>query len=391
MSASGRVIFCVNAGSSSLKFAVYATGNPVRRVAHGQVERIGGHAVGFCTIEAEDRIDNESVEARDHAAALTWALQRLDRAGLDFDAIGHRVVHGGRFTAPQLVTTKVLAELNKIAPFDPEHMPAALAGIEHLAAQRPNLPQVLCFDTMFHRSMPDAARTYPLPAKYRELGLQRYGFHGLSYQYLMEELGRFAPEEARGRVILAHLGNGASLAAVKAGRCVDTTMGFTPVGGLIMGTRSGDLDPGVLLYLLEHQGLSPEDLSRLVNTESGMLAVSDDSSDMRDLLNAEADNQNAALAVEMFCLSASKNLAAMSASLGGIDTIVFAGGIGEHAPTIRQRICERLKHVGAVVDREANHRGEAVISSDNSPVTIRVIRTNEELMIARSTQRLLAG
>lgn len=390
MASSGLAILCLNAGSSSLKFAVYLMAGREKLVASGQVERIGDDSTGSFTTQAADRARNVAVGAKDHAAALTWILQQINGAGLGFNAVGHRVVHGGRFTEPQLVSEQVLAELRGIAPFDPDHMPAALMGIEHIAIQRPGLPQVLCFDTTFHRSMPDAACTYPLPARYRGLGLQRYGFHGLSYQYLMEELGRVAPDEARGRVVLAHLGNGASMAAVHRGRCVDTTMGFTPTGGLVMGTRSGDLDPGLLLYLLEHEGLSPEELSRLLNNESGMLAVSGDSSDMRDLLAAGAGDKAAALAVEVFCLSAAKHLAAMSASLGGVDTIVFAGGIGEHASEIRKRIGMRLGHLGVTIVDRRNEQNEGVISAPDCRVRVRVIPTNEELMIVRATARRLS-
>ncbi|MEM6583704.1 MAG: acetate/propionate family kinase [Pseudomonadota bacterium] len=383
-------ILCLNGGSSSLKFAVYRMDSGERCVARGKVERIGADAACHFDFPGEETGTHTGTPPKNHAAALAVILDKLEAAGVTFNAVGHRVVHGGQFTESQRASDEVTTGLQRIAPFDPEHMPAALAGIQQLAEARPEIEQVLCFDTVFHRSMPAVARTFPIPFEYRESGLQRYGFHGISYQYLVEELARVAPDESDQRVVLAHLGNGASMAAVQAGRCVDTTMGFTPTGGLIMGTRSGDLDPGVLLFLMEREGLSIDQLTKLVNSQSGLHAVSGGVSDVRDLLACEQTNADAALAIEMFCHSAAKHLAAMSASLGGLESIVFSGGIGEHEPVIRRRICERLVHLGVVLDVKANAQNSAVISAADSAVNVRVIATNEELMIARFTARLLA-
>jgi acetate kinase len=274
-----------------------------------------------------------------------------------------------------------------LVPLSPEHLPQAIAAVETIKHLAPETPQVACFDTTFHRTMPEVARLLPLPRRYLDSGVTRFGFHGLSYEFIAGELRKLDPEHGGGRAVVAHLGNGASLAALREGVSVDTTMGFTPTGGLVMGTRTGDLDPGVLVYLCEHEGLSAEALSRLVNHESGLLGVSDLSSDMRDLLTS--DDTRAAEAVALFCYQARKHVGALVTTLGGIDTLVFTGGIGEHAVTVRSGISENLDHLWIELDAEANASNAELISSSRSRVVVRVIATDEDLVIARHTRELM--
>jgi acetate kinase len=306
------------------------------------------------------------------------------------DGVGHRVVHGMLHTAPELVTTKLLDELKNIIPFDPEHLPRELELIEALRHRYRELPQVVCFDTAFHRSMPLVARQLPIPRRYAAKGVQRYGFHGLSYTFLMQELARLGdPAGAQGRVILAHLGSGASLAAVQDGRCIDTSMGFTPTAGLVMGTRSGDLDPGLMSYLVLTDAMTALQFQTMVNHESGLLGVSESSADVRDLLDREASDPRAAEALALFCYQAKKWIGSFAAALGGLDTLVFAGGIGENAAAVRKRICDGLNYLGIDIDENANSRHARRISTDTGSVTVRVIRTDEESVIATASLRLL--
>jgi acetate kinase len=304
-------------------------------------------------------------------------------------AAGHRVVHGMRHFEPEPVTPALLSELRRITPYAPDHLPGEIAMIEAISRRHPRLPQVACFDTAFHQAMPRVATLLPIPRRFDAAGVQRYGFHGLSYGYLMEELTRVGdPAASTGRVILAHLGNGASLAAVRDGRSVDTSMGFTPTAGLPMSTRSGDLDPGLVGYLARTDNMTPLQFHHMVNHESGLLGVSETTSDMRDLLAQEADDVRAAEAVALFCYQVKKWIGAFAAALGGVDTLVFAGGIGEHAPLVRERICEGLSFLGIELDASRNAEAANVISTDASRATVRVIRTDEELMIARSVLRV---
>lgn len=361
---SGRIL-AVNAGSSSVKFATFEPGDPPREIVRGKLEH-------------------------PDSANAVLDLLAAEGATADLAGIGHRLVHGGpNHAAPELVTPELLSDLETLKPLDPTHLPAELGLIAACATRFPGVPQVACFDTAFHRDLPAVARTLPLPRRFH---LRRYGFHGLSYEYLMEELARVAgADAASGRVVLAHLGSGASLAAVHGGKCVDTTMGFTPTGGLVMGTRTGDLDPGVLLHLMRSVNLTADQLDALVNRESGLLGISETNADVRELLAREATDPRAAEAVTVFCYQARKYIGAMVAALGGLDTLVFAGGIGENAPAIRARICDGLPFFGVRVAPERNAAGAAVISEDGAPVTVRVIRTNEEAMIARTVLRLLAA
>jgi acetate kinase len=361
------VILVLNAGSSSLKYALFAT-PALTRAAAGAIERIADGA---------------------HVARLPELFAAVGDAPLD--AIGHRVVHGGaRFTAPVRVDATVLAALRELAPLAPDHAPQEIALIEALAARRPGVPQVACFDTAFHAALPAAARLLPIPRRYAARGVRRYGFHGLSYSYLRDELARLDPAAARGRVVLAHLGNGCSLAALRDGRCIDTTMGFTPAAGLVMGTRSGDLDPGLVAYLARADGLDAAAFDALVNGASGLLGLSERSGDVRDLLAAEAGDARAAEALAVFCLSVRKWIGAMAAALEGLDTLVFSAGIGEHAAPLRARVCAGLAHLGVRLDAARNAAHAPVISAAESAVTVRVMRTDEEAQIARETARLLA-
>lgn len=385
-------ILAVNGGSSSIKFALYRTGAALERRLHGKVDRIGLTGTTLSFVDLEGRRGSLTVPSSDHRSAVSFLLDWLEeQVGFSLiDAVGHRVVHGMEYGEHRLVSETLLAELRRISPYDPDHLPFEIELIEAFRERRTELPQVACFDTAFHRTMPRVARLLPIPRRFDAAGIRRYGFHGLSYAYLMEELAAVdGPRASRGRVILAHLGNGASLAAVREGQCIDTTMGFTPSGGLPMGTRPGDLDPGVAWYLMQHDSMSPERFNTLINRESGLLGISETSSDMRDLLARQADDIRAAEAVELFCYQARKWIGSFAAALAGLDTLVFSGGIGENAPEVRSRVCSGLAFLGLELDEAANAANASVISTAAGPATIRVIPTDEELMIARATCRLV--
>ncbi len=305
--------------------------------------------------------------------------------------MGHRIVHGGpKYHEPALITEQMIQELRWLEPFDPEHLPEEIQLTEAFQRRFPELPQVACFDTAFHHDLPRVARLLPIPRKFEAQGVRRYGFHGLSYMFLIGELARLAgPEAAQGRVILAHLGNGASLAAVHRGRSIDTSMGFTPAAGVPMSTRSGDLDPGLVWYLARAEGIDAKGFNEMVNFQSGLLGVSETSSDMRDLLDREATDVRAAEAVALFCYQVKKWIGAFAAALGGLDTLVFAGGIGENAPVIRARICDGLGFLGIKLDAKQNARNEGVISVAAGRVAVRVIHTDEQWMIADTVRNVL--
>ena len=384
----------MNGGSSSIKFALFRPGEPPERELRGSVERIG-LSDPVLKVAARGRPDDSPtpLPAADPAQASSQLIDWLAAHGhlADVVAVGHRVVHGGaEHFDPQFVTPELLADLRAAIPLDPAHLPAEIALIEALAGRLPGVPQAVCFDTAFHRDLPAAARTLPLPRRYAAAGMRRYGFHGLSYTHLLAELGRLAGRDvARGRVVLAHLGSGASMAAVTDGRCVDTTMGFTPAGGLVMGTRTGDLDPGVLIHLARSEAMSADALDRLVNRESGLLGLSETSSDVRDLLAREAGDPRAAEALGVYCYQARKWVGALAAALGGLDVLVFAGGVGENAPQVRGRICEGLAFLGVRLDAAANAANAPVISVAGERVTVRVIAADEEVVIARTVFNLL--
>jgi acetate kinase len=383
------LILTINSGSSSVKTSLYRMGRSEELVAVGQLEGIGREHGHFQVADGSGkRVLDQALNLPDHAAAFRTLFDWLKGQAStgQVSAVGHRVVHGGpRFQVPSRVSSELLAEVRRLIPFDPLHLPSEIAAIEAVSRLYPELPQVACFDTSFHRTMPDVAKLFALPRRLAEQGVHRYGFHGLSYEYILEELGRIDPAAAQGRLIIAHLGSGASMAAVRDGRGVDTSMGLSPLGGLVMATRCGDLDPGVPLYLLLAQKLPVQDLVRLLNAESGLLGLSGVSADMRELLTQAATNPAASLAVDVFCYQARKFLGAYAAALGGLDTLVFTAGIGERSAEVRRRICEGLGFLGIELDASRNAGNETVISTGR--VTVRVIRTNEELMIARQTQR----
>jgi acetate kinase len=387
-------VLTINGGSSSIKFAVFEAGDSLRRILEGGVERIGRpDAILRVKGVSEEDTFSRSVTAPDHTAAVNVLMDWIEeRSGRDaLTAVGHRVVHGGpKHSVPALITEEMIDELRQLMPFDPDHLPEEILLTAAFHRRFPDLPQVACFDTAFHHDLPRVARLLPIPRHYEAQGVRRYGFHGLSYAFLMEELGRLAgTEAAQGRVILAHLGSGASLAAVHRGTSVDTSMCFTPAAGVPMSTRSGDLDPGLVLYLARTEKMSAKQFNEMVNSQSGLLGISETSSDMRDLLDLEAQDVRAAEAVAVFCYQVKKWIGAFAAALGGLDTLVFAGGIGEHAPPVRARICDGLGFLGIAFDENRNAANEGVISTAASRVVVRVIRTDEERMIAEAVCRVL--
>jgi acetate kinase len=388
-----RGILAINGGSSSIKFALYRAGEPLEQTLLGKVDRIGLHGTNL-TFNEPGRDDQGSpgILLPDTKPAANFLLEWLEKQNgfSSVRGVGHRLVHGMNHTGPERITSELLEELLRIAPYDPDHMPAEIELIETFRQRHPELPQVACFDTAFHCTMPRVATLLPVPRRFDGKGIRRYGFHGLSYAYLFEELARVTTDKgALRRVILAHLGNGASLAAVCDGRSVDTSMGFTPAGGLTMGSRPGDLDPGVAWYMLQSENLTPQEFNTLINHESGLLGISETSSDMRDLLAKEKNDVRAAEAVALFCYQAKKWIGAFAAALGGLDTLVFSGGIGENCPVIRSRICEGLQFLGIEIEEKRNGANEDVISAAAGRVAVRVIRTDEEQMIARSVCRTL--
>ena len=386
-----RHILCINVGSSSCKFALYSVaGGAESIVAEGGADRIGSSGGKVSIRDGTGRSiaesDRELRRPQDAVDALFDEFERLKLPRLD--AVGHRIVHGGaKHVAPELVSPALLVDLKNLIPFAPLHMPGGIEGIEAVAARHRQLPQVACFDTAFHRGMPERAERFPLPRELYDAGVRRYGFHGISYEYIMKALGAAMPP----RLIIAHLGNGASMAAVLNGRPQDTTMGFTPAGGFMMGTRPGDLDPGVIVYLLEQKRYDAKRLAELVNLKSGLLGVSGLSSDVKTLLEARATkaNADAAMAIEMFCYQVRKSVGALAAALGGLDLLIFTGGIGEHAAAIRAEVCDGLEYLGLAIDSRRNAASEDTITTDESRCRVRVIPTNENLMVARHTTALV--
>jgi len=386
-------ILTLNGGSSSIKFAIYSGGKSLTRKLSGHIDRIGQPNTRLTftdpmTVEP----DPIPVNAHDFTSAVNSLMDWLGKQPVfnRIYAVGHRVVHGMAHTEPERITPELMAELRRIRAYDPDHLPAEIELIETIGKRHPKLPQIACFDTAFHRTMPRVAQLLPIPRRFDAKGIRRYGFHGLSYTYLLEELARLAGNEvAKGRVILAHLGSGASLAAVRGGKSMDTSMGFTPTAGVPMSTRTGDLDPGVAWYLMQSETLTSTQFNHLINHESGLLGISETSSDMQDLLAQQADDIRAAEAVDLFCYQIKKYVGAYTAVLGGLETLVFSGGIGEHAPDVRARICEGLAFLGINLDPHRNTANAAVISTDASRVTVRVIPTDEEKMIAQTVYKLM--
>ncbi len=394
MNTTENSILILNGGSSSIKFALFAL-NPMLRVKmKGQIERIGTPDAVFSTQQDEREAHaTRRVAAADYASAVKRLIDWIDDKDIDdtLIAVGHRIVHGGaNFHQPQRLTPTLTAELQHLAPLDRQHMPGEISLADAFQQRFPTVPQIACFDTAFHHHLPRVAQMLAIPRRYEAQGVRRYGFHGLSYEFLMGELIQIdGAAAACGRIILAHLGNGASLAAVAGGKPVDTSMGFTPTAGVPMGTRSGDLDPGLVSYLARSENMNAQQFDDMVNFKSGLLGVSETSADMRDLLKVETEDARAADAVALFCYQIKKYIGAYAAALGGLDTLVFAGGIGEKSPVVRARICTGLEFLGIEFDAARNERNADVISADGGRVKVRVIRTNEELVIARSVCRVL--
>ncbi len=392
-----KAILTLNGGSSSIRFALFApqTNSPPQRLAGGKIERIGLDGTSMRVQFPDDHREQLAVEARGPEAVAAWLVEWLAAQPVfaNVAAVGHRVVHGMARRSPEPVTPDLLDDLRRIAVLAPDHLPAQIKLIEafekHSANAR-SVPQIACFDSAFHADMPAVARRLPIPKRFDAQGVQRYGFHGLSYSFVVEELARVAAQRvANGRLVLAHLGGGASMAAVHAGRSLDTTMGFTPAAGLPMGTRSGDLDPAIGWYLQAHAGMSAEDYWAVVNHESGLRALSETSSDMQDLLARESHDDRAREAVALFCYQCRKQIGAYAAALGGLDALVFTGGIGEHSAAVRERICGELAFLGIAIDPDRNATHADVISKDDALVEVRVVRTDEERMIAESVCRVL--
>jgi acetate kinase len=388
-----RSVLTLNGGSSTIKFAFYQVGKPLKRKLYGKIDRIGLSGTNLmCSDSSGNQQKSYSIAASDHRSVVNFLIDWLTEQDefASVVALGHRVVHGMKHIQPELVTQELLDELHRLRPYDPDHLPLEIKMIETFRRHQPEMPQVACFDTAFHHTMPRIAKLFPIPRRYEAQGVQRYGFHGLSYAYLREELTRLGdPAASEGRVILAHLGSGASLAALRDGKSIDTSMGFTPTAGLMMSTRSGDLDPGLASYLARTEHITTKQFYEMVNHKSGLLGVSETSSDIRDLLEHESSDVRAAEAVALFTYQVKKGIGAFAAALGGLDTLVFAGGIGENLPAIRARICNNLEFLGIEIEESLNAANEGLISSSAGRVAVRVIHTDEEQMIARSVCHIL--
>ncbi|WP_315776094.1 MULTISPECIES: acetate/propionate family kinase [unclassified Bradyrhizobium] len=386
-------ILTLNSGSSSIKFALFEEDAALVEAVHGQIEGLGSAAPHLEAklrdgALADERLDAAS--ATDHEAALGVVLEVLQRAigRTEVDAVGHRVVHGGlAFTQPIVVNDDVLNDLQKLIPLAPLHQPHNLSGVRAAHRAFPDAVQVACFDTAFHRSHPWVNDTYALPRELYDQGVRRYGFHGLSYEYVVSRLKEIAPLDEKGRVVVMHLGNGASMCAIRDGQSIGSSMGFTALDGLPMGTRCGQLDPGVVLYLLQEKRMTAEAVTDLLYNHSGLKGLSGLSQDMREL--EAAGTPEARQAIDYFVDRIRRELGAMAAILSGIDAVVFCGGIGEHAWRIRQRVCEGFEWLGIALDDGRNRASHSLISSDRSQVRVRVVNTNEEMMIARHAARLL--
>ena len=382
-------LLALNSGSSSLKFGVYrATQTSLSLVLEGEVDKPrGGSQAIFQASEAQGRcLVQAEMAPNDTAGALHRIRSLLSAGGAPaLSAIGHRLVHGGPHMRQHgLITPEALAAFEAAIPFAPLHLPTALALVRGAAKRFPDLPQVACLDTCFHADMPPVAYTLALPLGLRSEGIQRYGFHGLSCESIVHRLSKPLP----GRLIIAHLGNGASITAVRKGISIDTSMGLTPCGGLMMGTRSGDLDPGVIVHLMRTQRMGAADVEALVNHQSGLLGISSVRADMRALHDAAPANPNAQLAIDMFCYRAAKEIGAMATALGGVDQIVFTGGIGEHDHRVRAQVCKQLAGIGVVLDAARNRQAMGVVSRQSSDCTVQVLPSQEDLQIARHTLAL---
>lgn len=389
-----QYILTLNGGSSSIKYALFESDGNLKRIFSGKVDHIGSPNAGMeITDQATGKTEQQAIPAADHASVIQPLAQILEKR-VDFNqiaAVAHRIVHGGiRYNKPELITPDMVSYLEQISPYDPEHLPTEIAMIRELYRYYPKIRQVACFDTAFHRDLPRVAKILSIPRRYFDEGVQRYGFHGLSYGFLMDELKNVAGEAAaHGRVILAHLGSGASMAAVRDGKSVDTTMAFTPTSGLVMSSRTGDIDPGLAAFLARTEKMTPDQFYQMANYQSGLLGVSETSSDMQELLKKERDDPRAGDAIALFCYTARKFIGAYAAVLSGLDTLVFSGGIGENSAVIRARICTGLEFLGLGLDATRNEANDPLISTEASRVSVRVIKTDEEVQMARCVRRLL--
>jgi acetate kinase len=387
------LILAINTGSSSLKASVFSHvgGVDVERVATYRAERIGGSSGRISVVGLNKHASERELDVPNHAVALGLLRDWIGEAGFEsaLRAVGHRVVHGGvEFRAPTVVTPSMLDKLDDLVPIDPEHLPQAITAMRELSDHLPVVPHVALFDTAFHRTMPRVAQMYPLPKWLADASIIRFGFHGLSCESIMHQI-RAEYGAVPTRIIIAHLGNGSSMTAVLHGQSVETTMGFTPTGGLMMGTRTGDLDPGVLLHVMDTQNLSIAKTRVLLNKQSGLLGVSGSSSDMRDLVERRATDSAADDAISLYCYTARKAIGALAAVLGGLDLLVFTGGIGEHAAPVRAEISAGLQLIGIEIDPDRNERHAPIVSLDSGNVTVRVIQTDEESVIARHASRFV--
>jgi len=381
------VILTINGGSSSIKFSLFEDNRGLRNIFSGEISRIGLPDVEFSfSLLGQTTSKNQTIDAADYAAAIKFLVTYLDdhKGEHEIAAIGHRIVHGMRHTQPALITDDLLKDLKATIPYDPDHLPNEIKLVETLQGHYPEVPQYACFDTAFHADMPAVAKQLPIPRRFMQQGIRRYGFHGLSYAYLMQEIEKkHGKTAAKGRIVIAHLGNGASLAAVYKGKSIDTSMGFTPAGGIPMSSRSGDLDPGVAWMMMKEENLSPTQFNHLINHESGLLGIAETGSDMGDLLKLQKTDERAAEAVELFCYQVKKWIGSFAAALGGLDMLVFSGGIGENSPEIRARICKGLGFLGINISVTNNRTNARLISQKKGKVVVRVMHTDEERMIAK--------
>jgi acetate kinase len=394
MSTRPAAFLVLNCGSSSVKFALFDAGQRPARFWSGSVDRIGVTNTRLHIVDSQGRTIVEQADPiSDHETALAQVLQIIEQhpTGCSLAAAGHRVVHGGAtYGSPVIVTTAVEAQLRELNPLAPLHQPHNLAGIAAIRKVRPDIPQVACFDTAFHHNLPRLATLTALPRQLHDQGVRRYGFHGLSYEYIVEALRGDKVDVERERIIIAHLGNGASMCALKGGRSVETTMGFSTLAGLPMGTRCGDLDPGIVLFLLSEKRMTVEGVQHLLYEQSGLLGMSGLSANMQDLL-ARQSERAAAEAIEVFCYQARRHVAALTASIGGLDRLVFTGGIGANAPAIRAKICAGLQYLGLKLDTVHNASNDRIISAEESRLAVEAFATDEELMIAHHVRQLLAA
>lgn len=392
LSLQSKHILTVNGGSSSIKFALFEHVEFFEKIVEGEIKGIGSSNCSF-QIKGIKGFENFSEPLKvDFDGAVRVFIDRIEQhVGWDgLSAVGHRIVHGGqKYLKEERINEEMINELRKLNLFDPEHLNEELLLAEYIFRHFPKLPQVACFDTAFHHSLPRVAQMLPIPRRYEAQGVRRYGFHGLSYEFITEELLRIEEKSARGRAVLAHLGNGASLCALREGKSVDTSMSFTPTGGIPMSTRSGDLDPGFFRYLAETEGCDAKGFSQIVNFQSGLLGMSEISPDMRELIDREKSDVRAAEAIAVFCYQVKKWIGGFSAILGGLDTLVFTGGIGENAPLIRSRICEGLEFLGIKIEEKLNRANERRISAKGTSVAVYVIRTDEEIIIAKNVYKVL--